>query len=97
MDRMIQSNYSVCGSFIRVETNVEKSDVKISLLDLVCNVMGIKDKTKLEPSSTLSDLGLDSMMASEIGNIFENEFHVALTAKDIRAMTIEKITKGFES
>lgn len=68
----------------------------MSLLDLICNVMGIKDKNKLDPKSTLSDLGLDSMMATEIGNIFENEFHMAFTAKDIRAMTIEKITNGFQ-
>ncbi|KAJ6222215.1 hypothetical protein RDWZM_000760 [Blomia tropicalis] len=86
--------FPVVGSFIRVEDNLSSTKVKISLIDHVCNIMGIKNKSKLDPKATLADLGLDSMMATEIGNVFENEFHVALTAKDIRAMTIEKITQG---
>lgn len=92
MDRIIQSDHSVTGSFVRVEQNLKVSDNKTSLLDHVCNVMGIKNKNKLDPSSTLADLGLDSMMATEIGNIFENKLHIALTSKDIRAMTVGKIT-----
>jgi len=56
--------------------------------------MGVKNRANLEPKATLADLGLDSMMATEIGNVFENEFHVAMTAKDIRALTIEKISEG---
>lgn len=93
----MQSPHAVVGSFVKVEDNLDDvSTEKISLLDHVCNIMGIKNKSKLEPKATLADLGLDSMMATEIGNVFENEFQVALTAKDIRAMTIEKITKGIQ-
>ena len=76
---------------------MDNVQLKISLLDHVCNIMGIKEKSKLDPKVTLGDLGLDSMMAAEIGNVFENEFQMAMTPKDIRALTIEKISQGFAS
>ena len=93
MDRAMQAPYPVVGSFIRVEEHRDNVKIKISLLDHVCNIMGIK-KSKLDPKMNLGELGLDSLMAAEIGNIFENEFHMALAPKEIRALTIEKISQG---
>lgn len=97
MDRAMQTEHSVVGSFIRVEDSMDNLQLKISLLDHVCNIMGIKEKAKLDPKATLGDLGLDSMMAAEIGNVFENEFHMAMTPQEIRKFTIEKISEGFSS
>ena len=92
----MQTDHSVVGSFIRVEDTMNVLQLKVSLLDHVCNVMGIREKSKLDPKVTLGELGLDSLMATEIGNIFENEFQMAMTGKDIRALTIEKISSGFK-
>lgn len=97
MDRAMQTAHSVVGSFIRVEDSMDNLQLKISLLDHVCNIMGIKEKAKLDPKATLGDLGLDSMMAAEIGNVFENEFHMAMTPQEIRRFTIEKISEGFST
>ncbi|XP_011705573.1 PREDICTED: fatty acid synthase-like, partial [Wasmannia auropunctata] len=53
----------------------------------------IKDMKVVSRSMTLTELGMDSMMAVEIKQTLEREFDIFLTAQEIRTLTFAKLIK----
>ena len=63
------------------------TDAKGNLIDCVLNIMGIRDIKTIPPTATLSEVGMDSLMAVEIKQTLEREFEIFLTPQDLRALT----------
>lgn len=51
----------------------------------------MKDVSKINPDSTLADLGLDSLMGTEIQQTLERDFDLVLSSRDVRLLTINKL------
>lgn len=62
-------------------------DGKSNLIECVLNIMGIRDLKTLSTNVTLSEVGMDSLMAVEIKQTLEREFEIFLTPQDLRALT----------
>lgn len=62
-------------------------DGKNNLMECVLNIMGIRDMKTVSTNATLSDVGMDSLMAVEIKQTLEREFEIFLTPQDLRALT----------
>lgn len=60
---------------------------KTNLIECVQNIMGIRDIKTNSTTATLSELGMDSLMAVEIKQTLEREFEIFLTPQDLRALT----------
>jgi fatty acid synthase len=54
---------------------------------------GIHNLKTVNPNSTLSELGVDSLTAVEIRQSLEQEFGVFLTTKEIRSLTIAHLSE----
>jgi len=54
-------------------------------------LLGIKDASTVSPDLTLVDLGLDSLMGVEIKQTLERSHSIAMSAKEIRALTFAKL------
>jgi fatty acid synthase len=54
---------------------------------------GIHNLKTINPDSTLSELGVDSLTAVEIRQSLEREFGVFLTTKEIRNLTIARLSE----
>lgn len=52
---------------------------------------GVKNLKVLDPSTTLGDLGMDSMIVIEIQQLLERKYNVVLNAKDTRSLTVERV------
>lgn len=68
---------------------------KTNLIDSVLNIMGIRDIKSISMSASLSEVGMDSLMAVEIKQTLEREFEIFLTPQDLRSLTFAKL-KEFE-
>ena len=64
---------------------------KGDLLGTVCHILGIRDPSSLDPNSTLSELGMDSLMAIEIKQGLEREYDMVLTTQEIRNMKVKDL------
>lgn len=53
----------------------------------------IKDIKKISQNTSLSELGMDSMMVVEIKQILEREFDIFLTVQEIRNLTLAKLNE----
>lgn len=55
------------------------------------HVAGIKDTKTVNTSVSLADLGMDSLMGSEIKQTLERNYDVVLSAQEIRGLTFGKL------
>lgn len=65
-----------------------------TLVELLLSVLGVKDITRIagcEQLVTLGELGLDSVLALELKQLFEQTYNFPLTIRDIHQLTIEKL------
>lgn len=92
LDYLLTSPHSIVASMVVAEKNLTSSNTK-NILDVILNVMSIKDIKKISLQSTLADLGMDSLMTVEIQQILEREFDVKLTPQELRSMTLNQIQK----
>lgn len=53
--------------------------------------MGIRDIKSISMTATLSEVGMDSLMAVEIKQTLEREFEIFLTPQDLRALTFTRL------
>lgn len=60
---------------------------KGNLIESVLNIMGIRDIKTVSTTASLSEVGMDSLMAVEIKQTLEREFEIFLTPQDLRALT----------
>jgi len=52
---------------------------------------GIKDINNVLGTSTLTELGLDSLLGTDIKQVLEQDFDIELSAKEIRELTFDKL------
>lgn len=64
---------------------------QVSLVDAVGNILGIKDTKNINPSSTLADLGMDSLMGAEIKQTLERNYDLVLNVGEIRTLTVKRL------
>nr|XP_018905067.1 PREDICTED: fatty acid synthase [Bemisia tabaci]XP_018905075.1 PREDICTED: fatty acid synthase [Bemisia tabaci] len=92
MDNFLQQPHPVLASTVIAEKGRGASDGnQISLTDAVANILGIKDTKTVNTSVSLADLGMDSLMGSEIKQTLERNYDVVLSAQEIRGLTFGKL------
>lgn len=91
MDHFLQSSESVCCSLVRANRQAETGGKKQSLVKAIAHILGIKDYEGLAPSSSLSELGMDSLMGVEVKQTLERDYEVILSMQELRALTISNL------
>jgi fatty acid synthase len=61
------------------------------IVETVKNILGIRDIKQVSMDTTLSEMGMDSMMAVEIKQALEREFDLNLTPQEMRSLTFMKL------
>jgi len=92
LDKFLLSSHSVVSSIVLVGNKVDY-EKKESLLTSVFHILGIKDPSKVDPNSTLGDLGIDSLMLVEIKQGLERDYNIVMSTQDIRNLKVKEIAK----
>ena len=96
LDPLLTTPEPIVASMVVAEKRI-RTDGNESILETVLNIMGIRDIKSLSMDMTLSDSGMDSLMAVEIKQTLEREFDLQLTPQDLRSMTFQKLIEISES
>ncbi|XP_025018650.1 fatty acid synthase-like [Tetranychus urticae] len=91
LDKFLLTSNPVVSSIVLADKRRAANAGKESLLRVICHILGVKDPSKLDPESTLSDLGLDSLMAVEIKQGLERDYNLVLSTQEIRNIKIKDI------
>lgn len=57
------------------------------------SITGIRDTKNVLGTSTLTELGMDSLMGTDIKQVLEQDFNIELSAKEIRGLTFDILKK----
>lgn len=94
MDHFMQQPHAVLASMVLAEKHKKgANEGSVSLTDAIANILGIKDTANIQPTVTLADLGMDSIMGAEIKQTLERNYDLVLSAQEIRALTFGKLTE----
>lgn len=90
MDALLTTRDPIVASMVVAEKRVG-SGGKDNIIESVLNIMGIRDIKSISMNASLSEVGMDSLMAVEIKQTLEREFEIFLTPQDLRALTFTKL------
>lgn len=91
LDRFLNSPYSVCSSIVKADRRAgASSGGKQDLLKAVCNILGVKPAS-LSPTTTLAELGMDSLMGVEVKQTLERDYDTVVSIQELRNFTVERL------
>ncbi|XP_039309730.1 fatty acid synthase-like [Solenopsis invicta] len=85
--------HPVLASSVLAEKNKSDDGNKTDLVTTVVNVLGIKDVVSINLNITLSDLGMNSLIGTEIKQTLERNYDIVLSVQEIHALTITTLQK----
>uniref|UniRef100_A0A1A9UN37 Uncharacterized protein n=1 Tax=Glossina austeni TaxID=7395 RepID=A0A1A9UN37_GLOAU len=90
LDTLLTAPAAVVASMVVADKRAGRSGNE-NIIQSVMNIMGIRDIKSVSLGTTLSEMGMDSLMAIEIKQTLERNFDLALTPQDLRALTFQKL------
>lgn len=90
LDTLLTRPEPIVASMVVAEKRVGSSGNE-NIIETVMNIMGIRDLKSISLGTTLSEMGMDSLMAVEIKQTLERDFDLVLTPQDLRALTFLKL------
>ncbi|CAG2104483.1 unnamed protein product [Medioppia subpectinata] len=61
------------------------------VVSVIADILGVKDVSKMNASSKLPDLGMDSLMVVTVKQALEERFSVSLELKQLQTLTIDEM------
>ncbi|XP_050064418.1 fatty acid synthase-like [Aphis gossypii] len=90
---LTQSSAVVASHVIPTKRKVTENSKSQSLTEIVSGIMGIQDPLSVKPTSTLADLGMDSLMGVDIKQTIERSFGVSLNNSQIQQLKFSELEK----
>lgn len=91
LDLLLCDPNPVVSSMVVGDKNQASESSSPSVLDCVLNIMEIKDKSSLSQHNTLNNLGLDSIMTTDIKQTLEKDYGLIFSPKEIRLLTVQRL------
>lgn len=93
LDHFLNQPHPVMSSFVLAEKVLARSsgDGQRDLVEAVAHILGVRDVNSLNADTSLSDLGLDSLMGVEVRQTLERDYDLVMTMRDVRLLTINKL------
>lgn len=89
---LTQENEPVLATMVVAEKKLDDSK-KGNIIDVIMNIMSIRDRKLISMDSSLSKLGIDSLMGVEILQVLERDFNVVVSAQEMRTLTLSELEK----
>ncbi|XP_055691897.1 fatty acid synthase-like [Lutzomyia longipalpis] len=91
MDLFMKQPHPVLASMVVAEKRKVDSAGQLSIAACVANILGIKNIQKVPNGLSLTDLGLDSLMGTEIKQTLERNYDLVLSVQEIKQLTFGKL------
>lgn len=88
-----QQHHTVVSSFVPAERSKgsKRGAGQKNLVNSIGHIIGIQDTSLLNPNITLGELGMDSLMGTEVMQLLEREYECAMTILEVRQLSIKKL------
>lgn len=93
LDTLLTTRDPIVASMMVARKRNASGKRSATLMQSVLNIMSIKSMKSIPMTTSLSDLGMDSLMAIEIKQTLEREFEIYLPTQELRALTFLTLQK----
>lgn len=93
LDILLTTKNTIVASMVVTRKRNASGKRSETLMQSVLNIMSIKSMKSIPMTTSLSDLGMDSLMAIEIKQTLEREFEIYLPTQELRALTFLTLKK----
>ncbi|KAL9890872.1 fatty acid synthase-like [Glossina fuscipes fuscipes] len=90
LDTLLSAPDAIVASMVVAEKRFGSSGGE-NVVETVMNIMGIRNIKSVSLGATLSEMGMDSLMAVEIQQTLERNFDLSLTPEMLRSLTFQKL------
>ncbi|XP_065204931.1 fatty acid synthase-like [Planococcus citri] len=70
-----------------------KHHAETDVINVIANILGIKDINSISLTWTLPELGMDSILALELRQVLESEFNFFFTPEELRKLTFAELMR----
>jgi fatty acid synthase len=92
MNAFLQQPHPVLASMVLADKQkASEGQSQVGLLQAIGNILGIKDVKTVNVNNSLADLGMDSLMGTEIKQTLERNYDIVLSPQEIRGLTFGKL------
>ncbi|XP_006825595.1 fatty acid synthase-like [Saccoglossus kowalevskii] len=96
LDTFLAQQHPVVSSYVLPDASnyvmsEEAPTKRRTLVDSIAHILGVDDPSTLNSTTTLGDLGLDSLMGVEIRQTLERDYNIVMTMHDIRQLSMNKL------
>lgn len=92
LDRLLISSDPIVSSMVVADKDVSDAG-KRNIIDTILKIMGVRDKKSISMDSTLTQLGIDSLMGVEIQQVVERDYDIVFTSQELRSLTLGQLEK----
>ncbi|CAG9798235.1 unnamed protein product [Chironomus riparius] len=96
LDTLLTSDDPIVSSMIVADKKSSNSK-KRNIIDIIFNIMGIRDRKSVSMDSSLTQLGIDSLTGVELQQTIEREFDISLTSQELRSLTLNQLSSRVTS
>ena len=96
LDRLILNEHPIVSSMVIAE-KCHSNDLNGNIIDTIMNIMSIRDHKSVSMETTLSEMGMDSLMTVEIQQILEHQYDLFISQQILRSMTLSQLQKNVKS
>jgi fatty acid synthase len=96
LDDLMTCDSTIVSSMIVADKQAGEAR-KGNIIDMILKIMGVRDRKSISMESTLTQLGIDSLMGVEIAQLLERDFDMVLTSQEIRSLTLSQLEKRASS
>ncbi|XP_073960833.1 fatty acid synthase-like isoform X2 [Choristoneura fumiferana] len=90
LDALMTLPHAVTAAMVVADKRPPKKPSQ-EIVQVVANILGIKDPSKISDSTSLSELGMDSLMSAEIEWTLERGYALLLSMAEVRRLTFGKL------
>lgn len=92
LDTLLNIEDPITASMVVAEKRQDSNRGK-NVVEAVMNIIGINDIKMVSTTSTLAELGMDSLMTVEVQQFLQREYKLDLSSQELRSMTLFNIEK----
>ncbi|KAH9365938.1 hypothetical protein HPB48_012208 [Haemaphysalis longicornis] len=92
MDRFLNQSVPVVSSVVMADpSSTPVEGAKRNLVEIVTEILGVKDASSINPNSKLGELGMDSLVGVEVKQTIERDYDLVLSMQQVRELTVKRL------
>ncbi|XP_057651186.1 fatty acid synthase-like isoform X1 [Diorhabda carinulata] len=91
LERFMLESYTVVSSIVSMEKDIVTTGAARTPVEVIARILGIKKLDLVDKSLSLSQLGLDSLMLSEIKQTLYRSYNIEYSPEEIRDLTLNSL------